>query len=91
MSDLTDRLDAIQAQLDTITPGAWSVDRNYPFTQDLVGIFAEGPRKYVVQVESQGNVDNPTTDEDAEFIASAPENTRFLLDLARKYVQREER
>jgi hypothetical protein len=84
MSDLTGRLDAIQAQLDAATQGAWSVDRNYPFTQDLVGIFADEERKYVLQVENQDDVDDPTSDADAEFIASSPENTRFLLDLARK-------
>lgn len=83
MSDAA-RLDAIEAQLGTITPGLWEVDRNHPFTDYLVGIFSPGAKKYVVQVENQEDVDDPTSDSDAVFIASAPDTIRELLTLARK-------
>ncbi|WNM64537.1 hypothetical protein SEA_MIDNIGHTRAIN_50 [Arthrobacter phage MidnightRain] len=74
MTAVSDRLDAIQAQLDAAEPGPWFLDG------DGVSIYyvfhnGETPDRDRV-AESSGA--------DAVFIAAAPENTRYLLDLARK-------
>jgi hypothetical protein len=88
MSDLTARLDAIQAQLDAATPGKWEV------TDGNEGEWPPRPLWMVTNDEfhNPGSDEEPWlavelhtgVKEDAVFIAAAPENTRFLLDLARK-------
>ncbi|UUG69998.1 hypothetical protein SEA_ZUCKER_38 [Arthrobacter phage Zucker] len=74
MTAVSDRLDAIQAQLDAATQGEWTAwDRgigyevhqaeDWPLNDRCRETFAKG---------------------DAEFVAASPANTRYLLDLARK-------
>jgi hypothetical protein len=66
-------------RLTAATPGPWNVDRNYPFTSDLVGIFAPNAEKYVLQVENQDDVDDPTSVSDAAFIAHSPTDQAKLI------------
>ncbi|GLU58596.1 hypothetical protein [Paenarthrobacter ureafaciens] len=79
MSDVPSLLQPLKDRLAKITPGPWQVDRNYPFSQDLVGIFAKDEQRYVLQVENQDDVDDPTCDEDADFIAHAPTDQAKLI------------
>lgn len=77
MTAVSDRLDAIQAQLDAATPGPW--DWN---THDRSGA------RWSLEGEGEGILTCGAMlwpdETDAVFIAAAPENTRYLLDLARK-------
>lgn len=71
MTDATTLLAGIKTRAEKATEGPWEVDRNHPFTSDLVGIFAPGPKHYILQVENQDDVDDPTSDEDIQFLAAA--------------------
>ena len=79
-------LEPIQNRLHAATPGPWNVDRNFPFTSDLVGIFAPNSKKYVLQVEDQDDVDDPTSAADAAFIAHSPTDQARLLAAVRAVV-----
>jgi hypothetical protein len=90
MSDLTDRLDAIQAQLAAATSGELVVATEPQFGQfavvnkrrveDVDG----GVEEHLANLMSTYNGTPVVSIADAEFIAAAPENTWFLLVLARK-------
>jgi hypothetical protein len=81
MSDLTARLDAIQKRAEAATPGPWRTWKDNG-----------GRRGSAVETAWAHDADGADTElitdwcspADAEFIAASPENTRFLLDLARK-------
>ena len=75
-----DVLDQIQARADKATAGPWEVDRNHPFSSDIVGIYSSGAKKYVVMVDE----DDPTTDAEANFIAHAREDIPALLAMVRE-------
>ena len=74
MTGVSERLDAIEAQLDEAEPGPWFLD------SDGVSIY------YVFHNGDTLDRDRlaESSGADAVFIAAAPENTRYLLDLARK-------
>jgi hypothetical protein len=69
----------IRERADKATEGPWEVDRNTPFTSDLVGIFAPARKHYILQVENQDDVDDPTSDEDIKFLAAARTDIPRLL------------
>lgn len=83
MTDLTERLDAIQTRADAATPGPWRTWK---------GKDSDGQRGAAVETawahDSEGADTELITDwcapADAEFIAAAPSDVSFLLDLARK-------
>jgi hypothetical protein len=87
-NEAADRLDAIQAKLDAATPGPWRWDENYgeeldtglALTNDAGAEIVGAYNHHCCAFRDDPNVE----DNDAEFIAASPENTRFLLDLARK-------
>lgn len=71
-------LDEIQARADAATEGPWEVDRNYPFSSDLVGIFATDAKNYVLKATDDLD-DYPVTSGDATFIAHAREDVPKLV------------
>jgi hypothetical protein len=79
-----EQLAEIEARANAATEGPWEVDRNYPFTSDLVGIFASDIKQYVVKVADQDWEDNPTSADDATFIANARTDVPALLALVRE-------
>jgi hypothetical protein len=79
-----DQLAAIEARTQAATDGPWEVDRNYPFSSDLVGIFAQDAKKYVLEVAGQGEVNDPTTSADANFIAHARTDVPALIAMVRE-------
>jgi hypothetical protein len=83
MTAVSDRLDAIHAQLDAATPGPWKVRECTPCTERgrlEVDVWDEAGTQKVTGWCDDDEFHRP----DAEFIAAAPENVRYLLDLARK-------
>lgn len=88
MSDLTDRLDAIRARLDAATPGPWRWDEDYGSKGDEGLALTNDVGAEIVGAYNHHCCsfrDDPTVeDNDAEFIAAAPADVAFLLDLARK-------
>lgn len=78
MTTTAARLDAITAQLGTITPGPWEHE---PYGgQNQNGDYAggnifDGHGEYLI---------SEVSDKDGAFIASAPETVHYLLTLARK-------
>lgn len=70
-------LEAIQARADAATEGPWEVDRNYPFSSELVGIYATNRKDYVIKADDQDEY--PTQGTDAVFIAHAREDVPALV------------
>jgi len=70
MTDVTDRLDAIQKRADKATPGHWEASTGMA---DAAIVFM--PDGYSFKINGHP---------DARFIAAAREDVPFLLDLARK-------
>jgi hypothetical protein len=79
MSELTDRLAAIQAQLDAAAPGPWE-SADDPLSEGDWMV-----RQTDFEPDTPDDVAAVISHEStAEFIAAGPENIRYLLDLARK-------
>lgn len=72
-------LDRIKARLDGTTPAPWTVDRNFPFSDDLVGIFQPERREYILQVDVMDDDKDEPSDEDVSFIAAARTDVPKLL------------
>lgn len=71
------KLEEIQARADAATEGPWEVDRNYPFSSDLVGIYATNRKNYVIKADDQDEY--LTRGDDATFIAQAREDVPKLV------------
>lgn len=88
MTDLTARLDAIQARKDAATPGPWRWDENFGESHDTGLALTNEAGAEIVGAYNHHCCsfrDDPSVeDDDAEFIANAPTDIQDLLDLARK-------
>jgi len=92
MTNLTDRLDAIQAQLEAATPGPWAfdgMDAGHSRYEMNWWVTAGDAGDSICDMDGLNRSRNERVAQDdgradAEFIAAAPESTRFLLNLARK-------
>lgn len=85
MTDLTARLDAIQKRAEDATPGPWEYMPCDIYPTWILGKPKEGSPYAidVLRVDDEdycGGLDAP----DAVFIAAAPDDIAFLLDLTRK-------
>jgi hypothetical protein len=81
MTDLTDRLDAIQKRKDAATEGPW---RTWKDDGGRRGSAVETAWAYDADGADTELITDWCSTADAEFIANAPTDIRFLLDLARK-------
>lgn len=88
MSENTERLDAIQARMHAATPGPWRWDENYGDANDTGLALTNDAGAEIVGAYNTHCCsfrDDPTVeDNDAEFIAAAPSDVAYLLELARK-------
>lgn len=76
-------LDDLERTARAATPGIWEVDRNTPFSDDIMGIFQPDYRRYVVHLDGSFHRDaRPVSDEDAEYIAAA--RPEVVLELIRR-------
>ena len=83
MTATPERLDAITARLDAATPGPWKVRECPPCTERgrlEVNIWDEPGNLLITNWCDDDEFHRP----DAEFIANAPADVAYLLDLARK-------
>jgi hypothetical protein len=80
MTDLTARLDAIQARKDAASPAPWYCEGEPGDVKSVVHYVSTA----LGVVTGSYVVDFTERDEDAEFIAAAPTDIQDLLDLARK-------
>lgn len=74
-------LDALEQVAQAATPGPWSVDRNTPFSDELVGVFCEAQKRYVVEFEDQSwaDTEDEVREQDAAYIAAADPTTILNL------------
>jgi hypothetical protein len=100
MSDLTARLDAIQARKDAASPGPWEASQGatsdgselvttYQQKTEFLALSLNSGRSGLWLVDNSEVIpavtgDGPRAKANAEFIANAPTDIGFLLDLARK-------
>jgi hypothetical protein len=73
--------DGLRRLAEAATPGSWSLDTNTPFSEELVGIFIESAKRYVVLFEDQdpGLCADPVAHGDAAYIAAMDPPTTLAL------------
>ena len=77
-----DRLKEIRDRARAATAAQWTVDRNVPFSTEIVGIFNPITRTYIVQQDVSGDdetADGGMSEADAVFIANARDDIPWLL------------
>lgn len=91
MTDLTDRLDAIQKRIEAATPGPWEFE--YDEITNAPDYASERPAPWTQVMECEvscrsycygGSINMAISPENRTLIANAPSDVAFLLDLVRK-------